>query len=483
MRQFVWVSLFCSFSFTPAIAASPTWMDQRSETVREMWHFYNRQGHLTVTNGYRAYIAGADSSGIANQADFVAIPTDSSYYLSTMRTGAPVRSGRYNIYRISPFADSLVYSFVYLNGHTIGKSAVDDTSLVDQSIGPDKLKSLNVQGSLYAPLSDGNGSFLWAPMSIAIADTMILNVGRYTTYRGGWCCIKVIPGLVGGNIVVWSFASSCGYFTSITRVYTGLPETTDSLIVDLADFDCQDCIISYMIGIATSVAIASATPDSNTIADHTIAPNDINVAGSKIPGYLMRVSGTNAFAVSAADSVLFANGSLSPHDLWLTGTLTATAVLGGTGTTGAGWHEQTAFTSLGTTGPFTGGDSPGDSLAFPGTITSPGIRLHRRGASGVTSLVGQNITNNVTVTPPVVFTATTNASHNGRGAVYVPGMTSGCTVVPGARGSITGVPGAIIVVTSACKTDSLVFWASEWSSGESTFVPSSATIKYAYTCP
>jgi hypothetical protein len=114
-----------------ALAAAPDWQDQRAQSVYEPWVFLDSHHHRVVTAGYRAFISGADSSDIENQADFTAVPADSAYYLSSMRTGARIRSGRFDIYKISPGADSLIHAFLHIEGRVEGKDAVDDTCMAD----------------------------------------------------------------------------------------------------------------------------------------------------------------------------------------------------------------------------------------------------------------------------------------------------------------------------------------------------------------
>ena len=123
-----WILCALALLATCAIAATD-WQDQSTTAVREEWRFRDAEGHVTIANDYRAYLVGADSALAANQIDFVAAVDCSCYYATNMRSGARIRSGRFDIWRIWPGTDTRVYKNAYVNGAVIGKGAVDDTTL------------------------------------------------------------------------------------------------------------------------------------------------------------------------------------------------------------------------------------------------------------------------------------------------------------------------------------------------------------------
>lgn len=243
---------------TYAMAAAPDWQDQRGETVREVWRFRDAYGRLTVGSGYRAFVSGADSADAENQADFTAIPSDSSYYLSSMRTGAPLRSGRYHIYKISPGADSLVYSYAYINGRRLGKYAVDDTSMadgvvlsrhiadgavgaadVDTAVIPIKTGPVRLSQTLHVL---GDATFDSWVAAYGFNDGATFSVSQDTTYvhAGAWVQHKLLVGsgaagshpdrlTVNGQVAVTGTSEMAGIYNTGSIVATTKIAASDSL--------------------------------------------------------------------------------------------------------------------------------------------------------------------------------------------------------------------------------------------------------------
>jgi len=404
---------------TYALATAPDWQDQRSQTVREVWRFRDAAGVLTVTNGYRAYVSGADSADAENQADFTAIPADSAYYVSTMCTGAPMRSGRYDIYLISPGTDSLIYSFAYLNGTVAGKYAVDDTSMADGVV----LSRHVLDRSLVSADIDTG-----AVTSVELADDIVL-----TTLE--------VTGL-----------STLGAVIADTVVVDSLRVKTDAKIVGdiAADSVTAAHVYATTIEALTGVTSGAVTAgEFNETTGHWWAHADSSWSD-------MGAWYTNRFKIGSGEATdrLTVDGSLS---------VTGTASTGALGVTG----QITASTKM----------AAGDSVCahgalITGTASAAGSLVVSDGSSNTLTLQTSAMSANAALTLftyQYVDTVLLSTSRPGGADREIskgcPGSLPGDFVIMSAEGQIAGTSLAIIDLAtggiSETAADSMyVFWPS-----------------------
>jgi hypothetical protein len=208
------IVLLLALCATYAAATAPEWKDQRSESVREVWRFRNSRGQITIANSYRAYVAGADSDSVHNQADFILSASDSAYYLAAMRTGAPIRAGRFHIYKISPGADTLVYWYAYINGRTLGMYAVDDTSIAPSVVLTGHIKDYTIAAADLDTASVAVGGALDTTAIVTEVETSPVSLTK---------TLDVV-----GNATFDDWVSAEGGFSDPTATFSIAPDTSYS---------------------------------------------------------------------------------------------------------------------------------------------------------------------------------------------------------------------------------------------------------------
>lgn len=148
MRKLIAVLLVCVLS----MGTAPDWQDQGAQTIKVRLFLRDTDGSSRTTGTFYGFIAGADTSLARNKFALTVSGTSGAWESSTMGNGAKIRSGWYDI-RETGGVDSMWIDQIYLDGYSLAKYAVDDTTLATASVGT---RVIATDGVNSAEIADGS---------------------------------------------------------------------------------------------------------------------------------------------------------------------------------------------------------------------------------------------------------------------------------------------------------------------------------------
>lgn len=285
--------------------AGTDWQPQTSQTAND--DFVILDGTFSVAdsaNVYRAFIDGADSSDAANSFDFVWGGASCSCFVApdTLRNGWTRRSSRWNVYKVSPGADTLYRQYLWITGRLAARGSVDDTATAANSVSSGDVIDYTLQTADYDTAS---------VTGLAIADDAVgpdelSDGGTYTvfglvadTIRADTIRVDYLDATnqTAGSIVLGdtSVATNMVKLNAITvprLAFMAAATMTDSFLVAF-DGDSLYTVDPGTLG---------GTPDSGTVADGSLSIKDIKITGTRTDGYTIKTGNSGATAYWAADN-------------------------------------------------------------------------------------------------------------------------------------------------------------------------------------